>query len=225
VPLALILMRPHLGAAMVILVSWFAISLVAGVPVKFLGGVAAAFLALVVLVVAVPSVSGAVLRDYQLGRVKGLFIQDDKGKGWQTDRAAIAFASGGVMGTGYLQGKQKAGHFIPEQHNDFIFTVIGEEGGLIGATLVLAAFGFFFFRVWMVMFLASDVYYRMLAAGVFAALFFHMFVNVAMVLKLLPVVGLWLPFLSSGGTALWLCMACVGLLLSIRRREAPVLFS
>ncbi|HSI72419.1 MAG TPA: FtsW/RodA/SpoVE family cell cycle protein, partial [Fimbriimonas sp.] len=115
--------------------------------------------------------------------------------------------------------------FIPEQNNDFIFTVVGEEGGLIGASLVLFAFGFFFYRIWLVMFMASESYYRMLAAGVFTALFFHMFVNIAMVLNVLPVVGLWLPFLSSGGTALWLCLACVGLMLSVRRREAPVLFS
>ncbi len=224
-PLALILMQPHLGAALVIIVSWFAISVVSGVPAKFLAATVAACIAIVTIVVAVPSVAGVFLRDYQLKRLEGMFVQDEKGKGYQTDRAQIAFAVGGVMGTGYLNGLQKKGHFIPEQHNDFIFTVVGEEGGLIGGALVLFAFGFFFFRIWLVMFLASDVYYRMLAAGIFAALFFHMFVNIAMVLKVLPVVGLWLPFLSYGGTALWLCLACVGLLLSIRRREAPVLFS
>ncbi|MEZ0327861.1 MAG: FtsW/RodA/SpoVE family cell cycle protein [Fimbriimonas sp.] len=225
IPLGLILMQPHLGAALVILVSWFAISLVAGVPIKFLGGTVAAFACFIGLMVAVPSLPGLVLQPYQLDRLYGMIQQDDTGKSWQTDRAQIAFANGSVMGTGYLNGTQKAGHFIPEQNNDFIFTVVGEEGGLIGCTLVLLAFGFFFFRVWLVMFLASELYYRMLAAGVFAALFFHMFVNIGMVLKVLPVVGLWLPFLSSGGTALWLCLACVGLLLSIRRREAPVLFS
>jgi rod shape determining protein RodA len=226
VPLGLILVQPHLGAAMVVVACWFAISLVAGVPLKFLGGTAAAMVALVGLVLFVPAVPRLVLQPYQISRLEGLLGQDDdKGKGWQTDRAQIAFGVGGLMGTGFTKGEQKIGHFIPEQHNDFIFTVVGEEGGLIGSTLVLLAFGFFFFRVWLVMFSATDVYYRMLAAGVFAALFFHMFVNVAMVLKVLPVVGLWLPFLSYGGTALWLCLACVGLLVGVRRREAPMLFS
>jgi rod shape determining protein RodA len=149
---------------------------------------------------------------------------DRQGKNWQTDRAEIAFGVGGVSGAGFGNGQQKAGHFIPEQHNDFIFTVVGEEGGLIGCTLVLAAFGFFFFRVFLIMHLATDPFYRMIAAGIFAILGFHTFVNIAMVLQIVPVVGLWLPFLSYGGTALWLCMACVGLLLNIRRREKPLLF-
>jgi rod shape determining protein RodA len=132
---------------------------------------------------------------------------------------------GGLAGTGFLKGEQKEGRFIPEQHNDFIFTVVGEEGGLIGATIVLAAFGFFFWRVWLILIRAPDPFYKMVAGGIFAALFFHTFVNLAMLLKLLPVVGLWLPFMSYGGTALWLCLSCVGLLIGIRRRERPGMFA
>jgi rod shape determining protein RodA len=225
VPMLMILMQPHLGACMVIFVSWLAVCLIAGVPMRYLGGTIAVFILVAASVLYFPPVSRLILRDYQQGRVAGMFSNDSQGKNWQTDRAEIAFGVGGVMGSGFMKGEQKKAHFIPEQHNDFIFTVVGEEGGLIGATLVLLAFGFFFYRVWIVMFTASDLYYRMIAAGIFAALFFHMFVNIAMVLKIVPVVGLWLPFLSYGGTALWLCLACVGLLLSIRRREKPVLFS
>lgn len=223
-PLALILMQPHLGAAMVVLVSWFAISWIAGVDVKQISISAAVFVALAASVLFIPAVSSKVLHGYQQERIVGLSGADSQGKNWQTDRAEIAFGVGGVTGTGYLKGEQKTGHFIPEQHNDFVFTIIGEEGGLVGCTLVLAAFGFFFYRIWLIMFRATDLYYKMLAAGVFAALFFHMFVNMAMVLQLVPVVGLWLPFLSSGGTALWLCMACVGLMIGVRRRERPILF-
>jgi rod shape determining protein RodA len=222
--LILILMQPHLGAAMVIVISWFAISLVSGVQVKHLGAALAVFLALAGAVLTIPAVSSKVLHGYQQDRIQGLSGKDSKGKNWQTERAEIAFGVGGVVGTGYLKGEQKAGHFIPEQHNDFVFTIIGEEGGLVGCTLVLAAFGFFFYRVWLVMFMASEPFYKMIAGGIFAALFFHTFVNIAMVLQLVPVVGLWLPFLSYGGTALWLCMACVGLLLNVRKREKPLLF-
>jgi len=223
-PLTLILMQPHLGAAMVVLVSWFAISWVAGVDVKQISISAAIFLALGASVLFIPAVSSKVLHGYQQERIVGLSGADSQGKNWQTDRAEIAFGVGGVTGTGYLKGEQKTGHFIPEQHNDFVFTIIGEEGGLVGCTLVLAAFGFFFYRIWLIMFRATEPYYKMLAAGVFAALFFHMFVNMSMVLQLVPVVGLWLPFLSYGGTALWLCMACVGLMIGVRRRERPILF-
>jgi rod shape determining protein RodA len=223
-PLALTFLQPHLGAVMVILVSWFAISWVAGVQMKHIAIAASVFVVLGVGILTVPAISAKVLHGYQQDRISGLTGSDSQGKNWQTDRAKIAFGEGGVTGTGYLKGEQKAGHFIPEQHNDFVFTVIGEEGGLIGCTMVLAAFGFFFYRIWLVMFHATEVYYKMLAAGVFAALFFHMVVNMSMVLQIVPVVGLWLPFLSYGGTALWLCMACVGLVLNVRRREKPILF-
>jgi len=223
VPMVLILFQPHLGSAMVLFVSWFAISIVAGVPGKYLGAVVICFVALAGLVVVAPKLG--LLHGYQLERLTGFFGKSDpKGKGWQTSRAAIALGAGGVAGTGFMKGEQKAGHFIPEQHNDFIITVIGEEGGLIGATMALCAFGFFFFRLWLVMFQATNFNYRLLVGGLFAVLGFHTFVNIAMVLGIVPVVGLWLPFMSSGGTALWLCMSCVGLTLNIRRRERPLLF-
>ncbi|AIE86428.1 FtsW/RodA/SpoVE family cell cycle protein [Fimbriimonas ginsengisoli] len=222
--LALILLQPHLGAAMVIVVLWFAISLVGGAQIKHLGVALAIFVTMATLVLTVPAVSSRVLHGYQQDRLPGLGTKDSTGKNWQTARAEIAFGVGGVVGTGYLKGEQKAGHFIPEQHNDFVFTIVGEEGGLVGCTMVLAAFGFFFYRIWVVMFNAVEPFYKMIAAGIFAALFFHTFVNIAMVLHIVPVVGLWLPFLSYGGTALWLCMACVGLMLNVRRREKPLLF-
>jgi rod shape determining protein RodA len=114
--------------------------------------------------------------------------------------------------------------FVPEQHTDFIFTVIGEEGGLIGCTLVLAGFGFFFYRIWRVAYAADEPFHRMMAAGLFSVLAFHTIVNLGMNLEMLPVVGLWLPFMSYGGTAIWLCMAAVGLLLNLGRRAKPILF-
>jgi len=225
VPAFLIFRQPHLGAFTVVMVAWFAISLVANVPGKYLAGTILSILLLVGSVLAVPALRAKVLDDYQVKRIEGMKQKNDRqGKNWQTDRAEIAFGVGGVGGTGFGNGQQKAGHFIPEQHNDFIFTVVGEEGGLIGCTLVLAAFGFFFYRIFLIMLLATDPFYRMIAGGIFAVLGFHTFVNIAMVLQIVPVVGLWLPFLSYGGTALWLCMACVGLLLNIRRREKPLLF-
>ena len=113
---------------------------------------------------------------------------------------------------------------IPEQQTDFVFTIVGEEGGLVGSTIVLAVFGFFFYRIWLIYLHATEGYYKMLAAGILGMLAFHTIVNLAMVLQLMPVVGLWLPFMSYGGTAMWLCLSCVGLLLNVRSREKPVLF-
>ncbi len=221
VPAALIFKQPHLGAAMVMVAIWLSVCLAADVPMKFVFGFIGVSAVLIGLVWATPGV----LTSYQKGRVEGLLHGNEKDSGYQTLRSEIAFGSGGVLGEGFLRGEQKQARFIPEQHNDFIFTVVGEEGGLVGCTLVLIAYGFFFFRAWLVMLDATDPYYRMLVAGIIGILAFHMTVNLGMILQLLPVVGLWLPFLSYGGTAIWLCMSCVGLLLNIRRRERPVLFS
>jgi len=217
VPAFLVLMQPHLGGTIVLLVIWFGVSLAATAGIIF------ALAGLVVLATRIPN-APKFLPVYQLKRVLGMMSNDSKGKTYQTDRAEIAFGVGAVSGTGYLKGEQKAGHFIPEQYDDFIITVIGEEGGLIGCTLVLAAYGFFFYRLWLVMLYASEPYHKMIVAGLFAALGFHMFVNMAMVLHILPVVGLWLPFLSYGGSAMWMCMASVALALRIRSREKPLLF-
>lgn len=225
VPALMIFKQPHLGAFCVVMVTWFAVSLVAQVPAKYLGAFALIAITGAGTVLFVPKVRDRVLDDYQVDRLLGFMDSRDlKKKNWQTYRAEIAFGVGGVSGTGFGNGLQKKGGFIPEQRNDFIFTVVGEEGGLVGASLVLLAFAFFFYRIFVIMHLATEPFYRMLAAGVFAVLGAHTLVNIAMVLRVAPVVGLWLPFLSYGGTALWLCMACVGLLLNIRSREKPILF-
>lgn len=214
--LILVYKQPHLGATIVLLVAWLGISICAGVPWRFLF---AAFASLVVLAGLVFTVMPRVLKGYQWDRVSAMFVHDERGKDFQQSRAAVAFGVGGVLGVGFGQGELKAGKYVPEQHNDFIFTVVGEEAGLVGCTLVLAAFSVLFYRAWLIIFKAADPYSRMLAAGVFSVLAFHTVVNLGMNLQLFPVVGLWLPFLSSGGTALWLCLACVGLLLNLHRHE------
>jgi rod shape determining protein RodA len=219
-PLILIYKQPHLGATLSIVVIWLSICIASGVPLKFVSG---AGVAAILLVVAAYFIPGA-MDDYQRDRIDGLFHHDEKGISLQTDRAEVAFGAGGLYGVGYGNGEQKRGGFIPKQSTDFIFTVIGEEGGLVGTTLVLCGFGLFFLRAWLIMFRATDEYYKMAAAGILAMLAFHTVANMGMNLKLLPVVGLWLPFMSYGGTAIWLCLCCVGLLLNIRRHERPVLF-
>ncbi len=220
VPLGLIFVQPHLGASLAILIAWLGVSLVAGVRFRYLAATVLGAAALLAVAFTVPGV----LKDYQLERVRAMFGGDPQGSKFQVLRAQYAFAAGGLTGVGYLKGEQKRAGFVPEQHTDFIFTVIGEEGGLVGCTLVLAAFGFFFYRIWLIILRASDPFYRLLAAGIYSVLAFHALVNIGMNLELLPVVGLWLPFMSYGGTAIWLCLASVGLLLNIRARERPVLF-
>lgn len=224
VPVALIVKQPHLGASIAILATWLCICLAAHVPWKFVFGAGIAVVSILIVAFTVPSIGKLVLRGYHLERLEAMFVKDSKGESFQTDRAAIALGSGGLFGTGFLKGEQKKLGMIPEQNTDFVFTIIGEEGGLVGSTLVLVAFGFFFYRIWLIYLHATEPYYRMIAAGLLGMLAFHTIVNLAMVLQLMPVVGLWLPFMSYGGTAMWLCLACVGLLLNVRGKEKPVLF-
>ena len=224
VPVALIIKQPHVGASIAILATWLCICLAAHVPWKFVLGAGIAVVASLAVAFTVPAVGDLVLKGYHKERLKAMFTRDEKGESFQTERAAMALGSGGLLGTGFLKGEQKKLDMIPFQNTDFVFTIIGEEGGLVGSTLVLIAFGFFFYRIWLIYLHATEPYYRMIATGLLGMLAFHTVVNLAMVLQLLPVVGLWLPFMSYGGTAMWLCMACVGLLLNVRSKEKKVLF-
>ncbi|MBS1723264.1 MAG: rod shape-determining protein RodA [Armatimonadetes bacterium] len=208
----LVLLQPHLAGAMSLVFIWVAISLYAGVPWKY----AAITLAIVGSLATAAWFTPGVVPNYMRERVIAKIKPDAKDNGYQQERARIAFAVGGVTGVGYLKGGQKAARYIPEQQNDFIFTVVGEEGGLIGGSLVLLAFGFFFYRLWLVGYQATEPFGQMMSGGVLAILGFHTIVNLGMNVGILPVAGLWLPFVSYGGTALWMCMACVGLLTGVK---------
>lgn len=221
-PLYLVHKQHQLGATLALFVTWLAVCVGAGVRLRYV-------FSLVFIGVAAVAIAYAMhwLSPYQMKRIDAWIYHDpahERGIGYQVSRAEVAFGSGGLLGKGFGNGEQKKGGFIPEQENDFIFTVIGEEGGLVGSTLVLASFGFFFYRAWLVMFRATDPFYKMASAGILGMLAFHAVVNMGMNLRLFPVVGQWLPFMSYGGTAMWLCMSCVALLLNFRRRERPVLF-
>jgi rod shape determining protein RodA len=228
-PMLLIFLQPHTGAAMVIAVIWLAVSVVARVPFKFLGPFVAAVGLFVGIVATHPKAFPLLVHNYQLARM-GAGVEKQKSKAgipakkndYQTHQAEVAFGSGGVIGEGFLKGERMK--TIPEVENDFVFTIAGEELGLVGCTLILAAFGFLFYRIWLVMLHATEPYYRMLAAGVLGILVFHTLINLLMITGIIPVIGLWLPFMSYGGTALWLCMSCIGLVISVRRHERPILF-
>lgn len=219
--LALIFLQPHLGATLVVLVTFLGQSIFAGVRWSSVALIVIAIGGTIGAAVQFPSLG--LLRDFQVERVRAKFTHDPQGSGFQTQRALYALATGGLLGTGYLKGDLK-GRFVPEQQTDFVFTIVGEEGGFVGSSLVLLAFGVVFFRGWLIMHRAMDRFSGFVAAGILSFLAFHTLVNVGMNLGLLPVVGLWLPFMSAGGTALWLCLAAVGLLLNIGAQENRLLF-
>lgn len=212
--LVLVFKQPHLGATVVVLVVWVTASLIAGVRLSHL----------VIGLLALGLIGGATqLRGYQLDRIAAMSKNDERGSNYQVSMAELAFGSGGLYGTGYLKGEVKPK--VPEQDDDFIFSVVGEEGGFAVCAMVLALYTFLLVRIWLAMVRTLDLFARICAAGVFAILGFHLFVNLAMNLQLVPVVGLWLPFMSSGGTAMWLCLACVGLGQNVVRQQQKHWFS
>ncbi|MBS1705233.1 MAG: rod shape-determining protein RodA [Armatimonadetes bacterium] len=218
--LFLIKQQPHLSSVLTLSVIWLAVTFAAGFPFR---NILLTLVALGVSVGLLVSVGALGLRGYQESRIKAMTQKDVKDSNYQQHQAAMAYGVGGLFGTGYLKGEQK--QHVPEQHNDFIFSVIGEEGGLVACSLVLAALAFLFFRIWLIMAQGVQPFTRMAAAGVLAVLGFHTFVNLGMNLEILPVSGLWLPFLSYGGTAMWLCMACVSLAQSLYREEQETIFN
>jgi rod shape determining protein RodA len=136
---------------------------------------------------------------------------DPQGIGYQTRQVRIAIGSGGWQGQGLFEGRQTQGGFIPYQHTDFIFSVIGEELGFIGAAGLLLLLGFVIVRTVVVAARAQDAFGRLMALGVAAWLTFQVFENVGMNLGLMPVTGLPLPFVSYGGSSMFACWLAVGL--------------
>ncbi|MBL8535794.1 MAG: rod shape-determining protein RodA [Hyphomonadaceae bacterium] len=210
-PVALVMHQPDLGTALMILF--------AGVTVMFLGGL----LWRIIAAGAIVAVGGAIfaytniLHDYQRDRVNVfLGITDDPlGAGYHVLQSKIAIGSAGLFGRGYLQGSQAQLDFLPEKHTDFIFTMIVEEFGLVGGGIVLGLFGALLWLTMQVAMNARSLFSKLTAAGVAATLACYVFINTAMVIGLVPVVGIPLPIISFGGTAMTTLLAGYAVVLSI----------
>lgn len=217
IPAVLILLQPDLGTMLVLSATVFGVLAAAGAPRKWLalllaGGVTAA----------VAAISTGVLKDYQLDRFMAFTNPglDPRGAGYNTEQARIAVGNGGLFGQGLFDGSQTRAGFVPEQHTDFIFTVAGEELGLVGAGLVIALLGIVIWRALVIAYSTDDLFGRVAAAGIACWLGFQAFQNIGMCLGIMPVTGVPLPFVSSGGSSIFASMLAVGLLQSIHLRTA-----
>jgi rod shape determining protein RodA len=160
--------------------------------------------ALVIYTVGVNYAFKNVLKEHQQHRIEVMLglKQDAKGVGYNVDQSKIAIGSGGLFGTGYLQGSQTKGDFVPEQHTDFIFTTIGEEFGWVGSLIVIMLFTVLFLRLIRIAERQKNKFNRVYAYCVMSILFFHFLVNIGMCINIAPVIGIPLPFLSYGGSSL-----------------------
>ena len=209
VPFVQVLLQPDLGTSIMLLGSGAAVIFVAGMPLWIITGVLGA------LILAAP-VIWSFLYDYQKDRIL-VFINpgaDQLGAGYQITQSKIALGSGGIFGKGYLQGSQSRLNYLPEKQTDFVFTMIGEEFGYFGALFIL---GLYIIMVALLLRLAFNLQYRfsrLMVAGIATMMFLYVFVNIAMVTGMIPVVGAPLPMISYGGTALLTVFIALGLVIS-----------
>jgi rod shape determining protein RodA len=214
VPVGLILRQPDLGTASLVAASGLYVIFFAGISWKAIAGTGIAFAASLFPM-------WGMLHDYQRRRVLTLLdpTQDPLGAGYHIIQSTIAVGSGGLAGKGWLNGTQAHLEFIPERHTDFIFAVYSEEFGLLGNGLLLILYALLVGRGLMIAAAAPTVFARLLAASVALMFFTYAFVNMGMVSGILPVVGVPLPFLSYGGTALLTLFIGLGILMSVNRHR------
>ncbi len=216
VPMGLVFIQPDIGTTIVLVAIVVGILVVAGTRAKHL-----AILALASIVLLFGAFQMGIIKDYQLQRLWAFndSNKDLQGANYNRNQAEIAIGSGGLVGQGYLNGRLTNLDFVPEQHTDFIFTVAGEEFGFVGAALILALFAILMWRAIRISFLSKDAFGTYLAAGIAAMFAIQMFVNVGMVIGIMPITGIPLPFLSYGGSSMLANFIAVGLLLNIHMRR------
>lgn len=213
-PAALILVQPDLGTATMVTAGGITVMFLAGLPLRlFIGAAAAA--------VPVGAAAWGMMHEYQRNRVL-IFLDPDidpLGKGYHISQSKIAIGSGGVLGKGFLHGTQMHLDYLPEGQTDFVFATLAEEWGLVGGTLLIAAFLSVTWWGLGVAMRAQGRFARLAAAGLSTTIFFYFSVNLMMVMGLAPVVGIPLPLISYGGSAVMTVMLIVGLLLAIDRDQ------
>ena len=212
IPVGLIAIQPDLGTAIMIVLSGATVIFLAGIGARYIIG------AIVTALISMPLLWYFVMHDYQKSRVLTLLNPDNDplGAGYHIIQSKIAIGSGGLFGKGWLNGSQGQLEFLPERSTDFIFAVIGEEFGLMGALVILFAYLFIVGRGLFIASMAQDTFSRLLAGSISLTFFFYVFVNTSMVTGLLPVVGVPLPLISAGGTSMVTLLAGFGILMSIQ---------
>ncbi len=213
-PALLIFFQPDLGAVVILFLIWVSILFISGIKVRH-------FLILCLAALLILAFSWHFLmKDYQKERVMSfIFPQDYLGASWSQEQAKIAIGSGQIFGRGFLKGTQTQYGFLPEPHTDFIFSVVGEEEGLAG---ILALFLLYAILIWRIVRIAVESganFPRLFASGFAVALIVQIFINVGMNISLLPVVGIYLPFISYGGSGLIGTFVGLGILQSIKAKS------
>jgi cell division protein FtsW len=209
--LGLIVLQPDLGTAIACAAITACIMFVAGLELRYLGY--ASLLSLIPLYFLIFRVA------WRWDRIMAFInpYSDPQGKGFHIIQSLIAVSTGGITGLGFMEGKQKL-FYLPEPHTDFIFAVTAEELGLLGSLVVLLLFGIFLWRGVRTALRTQDMFGRLLAAGITSMVVVQAFINMSVVLGIMPTKGIPLPFVSYGGSSLFVTLTCVGVLLNITKQ-------
>ncbi len=215
VPALLIMMQPDLGTAMIILLTYGSMMMFIKIrpqTLLILGLIAAT---------AMPIMYKYGLKPYQRQRIVSFIdpLSDPKGSGYNSIQSMIAVGSGQIVGKGYKQGTQSQLNFLPEHHTDFIFSVFSEEHGFVGCVILLILYLVFLSNALSISYQSNDKFGLLLSLGITTIFFWHVFVNMGMVMGLLPIVGVPLPFMSYGGSALITATAGVAILTNIANKK------
>jgi len=215
IPVAFIILQPDLGTAMIIMLVYGSMLLFLRIAPKVL------LLLTVVAAVSLPVVYHYGLKPYQRQRIVTFIdpMSDPRGAGYNSIQSMIAVGSGQLWGKGYKKGTQAHLNFLPEHHTDFIFSVYSEEWGFAGCSVLLLLYSLFIMSGLSVAYQSNDKFATLLAFGITSIFFWHVFVNMGMVTGMLPIVGVPLPFMSYGGSALLTAMAGVAILVNIANKK------
>jgi rod shape determining protein RodA len=211
IPMGLIMLQPDLGTVLVFGVTSLAIVFIAGARPRHF-----AVLLLIGIIGTFGILNSSVLDEYQQDRLTTFANPDAAGdEGYNQKQSQTAISGGQMVGQGLFEGKQTGLGFVPEQHTDFIFTVVGEELGFVGGAVLLSLLTVILWRVWRTAQLARDEFGMLVCVGVLAMLTFQMFENIGMAMGIMPVTGIPLPFMSYGGSSILTAFAAIGLVLNV----------
>jgi rod shape determining protein RodA len=219
VPLGLILLETDVGSALVFIAITMGMLLVGGAQTRHI------FLMTIAGVTGVIIIwSTGLLQEYQRDRLTSFIdpVSNQTEAAYQQTQAQIAIGSGGLRGQGFGQGQQTRGEFVPEQHTDFIFSVVGEEFGFVGAVVVLSLFAVVIWRCWMTAKKSSDLLGALICVGVLCMIMFQTFQSVGMTLGIMPITGIPIPFVSYGGSSALTTFTAIGLVLNVHMRRYEV---
>jgi rod shape determining protein RodA len=216
----LILLQPNLSTALTLVFMWLVIVFVGGIERKHVLLMAIVGIAIILIVTQLPS-----FQQYQLRRIELLLgLVEEQGANYQSEQALIALGNGGLLGQGWGAGQQTQLRFFPVRHTDFIFSVIGEELGFIGALIFIGLLVFIMLRAIRVAMIARDTFGRLLCVGIASTLFLQTYINLGMQVGLMPVTGVVLPFVSYGRSSLISVMIAIGIIESVAMRYKKLEF-